>query len=243
MFWRYGAYEFPADENWFDIDARFVHSGIGRRMHSHIVVDLYGRRYAADKAALTTSLGDLENALAIDNQDLIFHDDDGTETRHSFKNDATINGVNVTGFAYLRRRSAGITGGADEYVISRTYRVRFEFDVINSEATILAWRESVKAIGTGQSDFVLMGAFFGPVQKQFTQQFTPFVAIQSGFALGHLSTPPAATPLFPADLKPTRHMIEPFTPKFGRVRNTEFGIRWNYVFESAAPLIATPSTF
>jgi len=99
-------------------------------------------------------------------------------------------------------------------------------------------------IGNGGSKFIMMGALTGPVQRQDVQQFTPFVLLQQGYAFGLTAYPFAPSPLAPGAFHGNQQVAELMTPrKFAHVRNTEFGIRWRYVMESATALVGGPTLF
>lgn len=230
------------NENWFHVEKRLKLSSVGLRQHQVVRWTIWGVVKAATKSALTTALAQTTNSFSTGGKDLLFLDDDGvTATDHFTLNAGTLDGTQVVSFGYLPGNPQGAWGSGTEYTLRRTYKAVIEAKVLDSEGAILQWFESVRTIGDGGPKFVMQGALTGPVQRQQTQQFTPYVALQMGRAVGHLDYPFAATSLWPASLHRDKSVVTTGTPKFGPVTNTEFPISWRYVHESATALIGGPT--
>lgn len=247
MIITYGNYAHDANENWFQIQARFRHNKLGRPQSIINRWTIYGTKVQLDNdvASLTTKLAALEAAYSVDGGDLrVYLNDGSTLTQHYLLNSGTVNGVQVLGISYVDRdpRSGQ---SACEYVNKRTYRIILEAEVVDADAyPLLSWEETVIGVGTGGPIFVQKGALTGPPQRQIIQQQSSFSAIQIGRAVGYLGYPTQiASPIWPNDEHLERRRIEPGTPDFGLVRNTGWPISWRYEFESTSALVGNPTLF
>ena len=243
----------PDNEIWIEgIDRVNIISGIGQRRKSMVRYTIRGVVQAASAGALTTALAALELAYSVDYGDLKFWESSGgsktTVTQHTLLNDDTIGGVKVKRFRYLKG-NPGVWGSGTEYVFKRTYEIILTGDVFDNDVgdedndQILQWHESIRQIGNGGPRWAMVGAITGPVQRQELQQFTPFLSIQQGYGVGHLAKPIPPDPIWPQNLHQDQTQHGEKTPKFAVLWNTEFGITWKYVFESATSLIGGPNLF
>lgn len=243
MIITYGSYSHDANENWFQIHARFRHNKLGRPQSIINRWTIWGVKKAASQAALTTALNSLEAAYSADGYDLYVYLNDGTTaTQHFLLNSGTVDGVRVKDISYPDRDPRHGQSGC-EYVNRRTYRIILEAEVVDADAyPLVSWEETVIGIGTGGPIFIQKGALTGPPQRQIIQQQSSFQAIQIGRAVGYLDYPgQIASPIWPNDEHLEKRRITPETPKFGLIRNTEYPISWRYEFESTSQLVGNPT--
>jgi len=241
MYLQYGSYTHDVAECWFDLSKVSLLSSRNRRRSVLERWTIYGIKHAASTSALTTALASLRSAYAIDDQDLIFYEDSGTQTEHKLLVSETLNGVKVRRLDYLPGSTGGRgPGSGDEYVTRRTFRIVIEAEVASANAeNLLEYRESVRQIGTGGPKNVWVPSLTGVPQQQVLQQKTTFRAIQWGYAKGLLLAPTPPTPLFPSSVwvneqhEGATHTAErqsPFT-------DTGFRVDWKYVAESPSILV------
>jgi hypothetical protein len=242
MILQYGNYSHDDNEIWLVLDSAVVWSPVGRRMKSRVRWTVTGVKKAATQAALTTALAVLEDAYAADNLDITLWTDTAKtiKSQHFQASGDTLDGIRVTNFGYLKG-NPGIWGSGSEYVLRRTFRFTLEYELLTTEINVLFYHERITQIGDGGPRFKMMGALQGPVQKQQLQQFTPYVAIQQGNAIGMLDHPNFPASLWPGALHRDKSVISEDTPKeIKRFRNTVFPISWKYVHESATALVGGP---
>lgn len=241
---HWGTYVHDDNETWHSISSQQKFGPAGRKTVRTVRWIINGVKKAASVSALTTALTSLEEAYAEDQRDLIFKDNDGNNTVHTVFNADTINGTKVVRFWYPPGTTAlgGSYGSGTEYNTRRTFQAIIEADVLTAEWNIVRFHESLRFIGTGGRKWILMGALTGPVQEQTLQQQTEYRAVQSGYAVGLLLFPSPPAPIFPAAVDGplvVEELSSPFT--MGRVRNTNFGIRWKYNYKSATPMTGSPT--
>jgi hypothetical protein len=240
MRFAYGAYLHPDNECWFSLDKRVLRGKTGRRTSVRERWTITGVKKAATTAALTTELLVLEAAYSRDLQNLILLQSDGTPSRHGLFNSETLNGVQVKAFDYLPG-NPGVWGSGTEYVRRRTFRIVIEGERLDLEENVVSYNETVQQIGNGGQKFIMVGSLIGPVQKQILQEHTPFMAIQSGSAVGFLDYPIPPPPLFATSLHNERQRGAVGSPiQYSRLRNSNYRVTWYYPSESAAALIGGP---
>lgn len=234
---RYGGYAFSDNEVSIQISRRRVYSQRGRQLFTRHTWTITGWKTGTDAADLTSKLTAMEIACLADGFDLLFYDNNGAPTSHGIFSGDTINGVQSVGPVHYPGANPGIWGMGTEYVNKRTYRVVFQGDYPGAD-DLVSWDESITKTGTGGPKFIWQESLTSSPQLQTTKQFTKCQLIQQGHAVGFLSRPAPASPLygdpfFQHDKAMTR--IE--TPRYqGLNLSTHWPIHWRYVFESASPL-------
>lgn len=237
MIMSWGGFSFDDNECWFEVHKKPVLSRINKRQFVRERWVITGTRHGANTAAIVSKIQAVENAVANDYRDLTF------SSGHQLLNANTISGCKVEQFEWLSGIEYGDPGSGVELVMRRTWRLIITGDVLDSEHDILEWYESVRTVGTGGLRWIMMGSLTGPVQIQEVQLWTPYLTIQSGFGKGHLAYPVPATPIWPSFEHVERRDIQYGTPEFHTNYNTDWAVRWRYVFESAAALTGTPTFF
>lgn len=243
MILSWGDYDHQPNSVWFpQMDQWEVYSPIGRRMVLFTRLVIRGTIKADTVADLTTALTTLESKYKDGgNKDLIFWADDAktTQTIHSITNSSTIGGTKVKSFRYLNGNPR-IWGSGTEYVNIRTFEVVIEAEVLRTDSNVIRLHESVTVVGNGGQKFIMMGALTGSVQAQIVQQATPYLVIQQGYAVGRVAYPSFPDPISTGALHNEAVVQTKETPKFDRVTNTMYPIKWKYVMESATSLSGSP---
>ena len=198
--------------------------------------DVEGYLSADGQAALTTAQNALEEAMKKQNQNLVFLDDNGTETATNLKSGGSIGGVRIIrGPDFTARESA-------EYATERhfSFSAEAEYPVSGADALLLDWTETIDIEGGGPM-ILHRPAVNGPPQKQILYMQMPYKATQSGSAKGYRRYPNPPVPLWPAHLAKAPKAART-SPKRRLDNNYEgFGVTWHYEFESAGPLVGTPT--
>lgn len=239
----YNSYPFQPDSTWFTINRRAVIGQTGRRNFVHHQWVINGRLNGSGNADLTTKIAALE-AACVDGGDLIFN-----LGGHQLLSNQTTQGTHVRAFRWLSGYD-GVRGSGAENVLRRTFQLIIDGLVVQSSDTdIVAWRESVIGLGTGGADVRPVGSLTGGIQAQTIQDFTEFYAIQSGYAIGLTSEPPAATPIWTPSgsggiyWMPRKFRQGPTSPDYGLYANTHFKTEWSYMFWSANVLAGSSGGF
>jgi len=241
MIFVYGSYTHDDNECWFSLDKQVVRGKTGTRTSIRERWTITGVKKAASETLLTAALLDLERAYGRDYQNLLLYGTGNVPTRHGLINAETLTGVTVKSFRYLPGNPQ-VWGSGTEYVLRRTFQVVLEADRLDVEQNVISYHETVQQIGNGGEKFKMVGSLTGPVQKQIVQKHTPFIAIQSGSAVGLLSYPSPPAGMFRSSLHNELETGSVDSPlKFSPVVNSQYRVSWKYVSESATSLIGGPT--
>ncbi len=199
-----------------------------------LTVDVQGYLVGDGQAAITAQMNAMAAALRVNYQDLVFKADNGSEAYHVLRNAGSISGVRVVQGPDFPQSTG------PEFATLRTFAfsVEGEFPINGSAALLVAFDETLD-FGGGGPLYVHKPALNGPPQKQMVYQQVPFWAVQRGSAVGYRAYPAIPAPLFPGDLK-ERGRFSRKTPKRRGNGYQDFGITWEYNFESVSQLAGVP---
>lgn len=188
---------------------------------------------------LTGLVLDLEAAYGVNGGNLFLIDSDGVTIHRVLASAGSIGGVRVVSHGYP-------IGDGGEYTTYRTYAIEAEAEYPNTDITaeILEWKETL-VIGGGRPKWVMQELLNGDPVRQQTQEKTKWIAFQNGRAVGRTTTPAAANPIWPTELKDWLPMLTFDNPDdigigVGKY-TTGYAVNWNYEFESAAQLAGQPT--
>lgn len=239
IFFRIGSYETPSNSSWFSLRKVANVGQTGRKISDREFWTIHTVLTASSQSALDTAIAAHATGMRQNNVDLTFYKDDGSETAHKIVNSTTSNGITFRGISYPGY-FPGQWGAHSEYVYLRYVVTQHEAEVFDVENNIVFydhWFES----NVGGSDYIVVGAFTGLPQTQFTMQQVPCWAVQQGVAIGMFSHPIPSGPLINLPVKPRESRIRRRSPQtFGRVQNWGYPTTWRYVYESPIPVTATP---
>lgn len=237
---RYRGYDFDDDELRCGWDRRVQYSPQNRRTKYLFSLLVRGERLRSGAAALTASLGELEDAVSENNGDLTFLDNTGTATVHRVQSGETLNGVQVMGG--VRYPIDPPTGSRTEYLNKRTFEILFQWEIEAPESEIVEWQHDIRtSLG---NEFVVKKSLSGLAQQQGTSLFPDYVAVQQGRAVGWSAYPSFPSPQYtlgtllngPSYQKASAPLYR------GRNGNRLYGIEWRYYFWSPVALpLAAPS--
>jgi hypothetical protein len=235
VFFQYGTYRHASGEVTLAIALRPLFNKREERYADQVNFKIDGFQQAVSVTGLTVALALLENAYAFDYKDAGLYNDDGTvlSPRHYLKNSQSIDGVRV-----IRGVEYPLGKGA-EYSTYRYYSIELEAKIKRNNYNQLDFSETLNMSGGGPR-FVLIETRNGPPKKQQTSEQTTFHATQSGSATGLYGYPTPPPPLFPGDEHINQRSIRKDSPKRTAQNLFDWTIHWNYVFESADPLVSNP---
>ncbi|HEX3725832.1 MAG TPA: hypothetical protein VHV08_06300 [Pirellulales bacterium] len=238
MYLKYGSYQHAAGEVSVVISKQgvFTDTGISRGIRERW--DIQGRLQAADQSALTAAINAIQNAYALQSQDVGFYFDDSSPTSHAIRSAATNGGVRVvTPPSFPQGRGA-------EYSTFRNYSIALEAEWLDPGASLLSWTESLSFQGGGPV-FGFLEPIAGLPQRQLLRQATVFRATQTGQAIGYSAYPLPAAPLWPDAEHTERRDIRYELPQRMGPPNaaayTQFKVSWSYSFEDSGPLVGLPT--
>jgi hypothetical protein len=240
MYLKYGNYQHAANEVSVVISRQGIFSdgGIPRGVRERW--DIQGRLQAADQASLTAAINALTAAYSLQAQDVGFFLDGGQPTSHVISAATTNGGVRVVVPPSFPE------GKGAEYSTFRSYTIALEAERLDGQATLLNWTETLRFRGGGPQ-FAFLEPINGSPQKQLLKQATTFHATQSGEALGYLSYPLPATPIWPDAEHVNQREVHYELPKRsgrpGSPTYTQFKIGWSYQFEDSGPLVGLPTAW
>ncbi len=240
MYLKYGDYRHASGEVAVAITKQglFSDAGIARGVRERW--DLQGRLQAATPAALSEAIEELVAAYSVQGEDVGFYFDDDTPSTHQITGSATNGGVRVVAPPSFPQ------GKGAEYSTFRTYTIALEAELIDADASLIAWHERLNFTGGGPQ-FAFLQPINGLPIKQLLKQSTPYRATQSGEAIGQLTYPVPASPLWPsAEHVHLREVHYELPKRMGTGANTtfsEYRVTWSYQFESATPLVGLPTSW
>ncbi len=204
--------------------------------------EISGLLRADTPAALTTAIDALVAAYAVPEQNLGLYLADGTTpTSHLLPSADTLGGTRVVEGPDFPASVGG------EYSLHRGYRIVVEglVPLAGAELDLLLREESITLVGGGPR-FVYLQTIAGPPRRQQVAEQTPYVAQQSGRAIGRAAYPSANAPLWPTAEHVDRRQLVRRTPRVVATTAgqslTDFEIAWQFEFESDVPLLGGPTT-
>ena len=246
-----GAFSCDPDKAWFTIHRTGIIGGTGRIIKVRNVWSIDGSvnapttgTRASQIAAVDAKVVALEAAVR-DGIDIRF---DLGSTMNLLSSDG-LEGTHISKFSWLTGYD-GVRGSGAEGLLRRTFHLTIFGDLVTTTDTdIIEWHDSLTYLGTGLDNTVPVGSLRGGVQAQTLESYTPYYIIQSGFAFGLTSRPSTPTPQYQGIpgvyYMPGGVSTSIMTPRrYGRNRNTEFGVRWNYKAWSSLPVTpVSPGVF
>jgi hypothetical protein len=237
----YGPYQFPV--NGVQVGSRIqnVMNAAGIPITRKVYMDVVGDLLVANDAPnnqtdLTLQTNLLVLALRTNYVDLLLKNDDGSLSATILTNAGSLSGVTITDGPHFPGRNA--TG---EYAVRRafTFTAMCEYTITPKLSGLMSFTESLEFYG-GLPLYVMCRAVNTVPQRQKTYQFTEYCCIQSGQAVGLLAFPSVPGPKFPQALKEAPRIKRSGPERTGsNYRN--YGVTWNYVFESVTPLAGAPT--
>lgn len=225
----YGTYTHADNEVTLTISSRPVYER-GVKVKVTVTWTIDGKLQADDAAGLSLAIAALEAGYASNGQNLSLGG-----TAHSLLSSECIGGTRVTELSYP-------TGDGAEYVTFRSYRITVEGDlaVTNTTTVITEFTESISLSGGGPK-WVMLTPANGPPQRQQTRGQMPYVARQSGSAIGFGQYPAVPDPIWPSAEHRERRQITRSSPKVTAGAAQYYPVQWSYEFESATSLIGSPT--
>lgn len=160
-----------------------------------------------------------------------------TDSQHTLLNSGSSTGT------LIRRRPSVTTfqGAGGVTNIQCTAEIEAEYPVTGATALYRSAEETL-TVGGGGPQFGFLLPLYGVPQKQLLRQRDSYRATQAGSAIGMYATPSIPAPIFAA-----HQLREPtVTLKSPRRRGAgyeDFGVSWQYEFESPTPLVGNPTVF
>lgn len=234
MYFKYGNYTHETGEVTFSIEKNNEYSSGGILTAIVERWTIRGQIHADSVSALTAKLVALKNAYAVDNLSFGLYEDDGTATAH------TINHSKMEYVRVVNPPSFPESGGA-EYTTFRNYTIQIEARYTTAAIAgiaVLSFSENISVTGGGPR-VIWIETLNGPPQMQTTCEQTMYTATQSGRAVGRAAYPAPPAPLWSLTQPP---QIEYESPEQKTGEKTNYGVRWQYQFQSGSPLIGYPNT-
>lgn len=233
MYLKYGGYQHPDNEA--RLMAFIVKPGYSQRgkrlttvyeMHVQIEIclplSMAGATTAEAQSHINDRIVELISVYENNYQDVSFHHDDGTKTRHSLDNANSLTGVRITHRTWPK-------GDGDEYATTRTGYVVFQAEYLTPDSQIVLFREVVRNIGTGGPRWRVQELETGnPIVVPLNQRTAQRV-IQSGVAVGLQGyVLDYMIPLWPQFEHLDLREVSPATPRANGQGYTHFPISWTF---------------
>ena len=257
MILKYGTYSHALNEAEVVIEREPGSGGGGNVALLKERWTISGELQAASQSAITTAINALQAAYSENGQDLILAFDDGSASAHQLLSSGPAGGVQV-------KRMSFPIGRGSEYGTHRTYQIVCEADIplepeegagagsgsggANGDGAgsepgqgswVTQWTEILTFTGGGPR-FTFLPVINGLPQRQMTNQSTTYKATQMGQGVGMFWWPNPPPRLWPVFEHEDQRQISRASPKLTPTGEVEYGISWQYVFESATPLTGNP---
>lgn len=235
----YGSYYFPLHMTALHVYKQNIYSPRGARMEQKVLWDVIGwMKSDTSIADLTSQLQGLESGTSADGGNLSLLDNNGAATVHQINSSSTLNGIQVIGPVHYPGGNPGVWGMGTEYVNMRTFRLKFQAEILDSTDNLVFYQASLTRIGTGGNRNVWSDSFTGVPIPQTTRQYTKCVTIQQGRSVGLTSYETVDAPLFGDPyFQNEKALVEYDSPqRVTRNQPLMYPLRWRYVYESAVPL-------
>lgn len=245
MYLAYGSYSWATGSVHLQTSVQTEFAQTGRPIKQKHTFNCRGELTAASQSAMKTAILAMEAALRVKNQNLILYQDDASESATLLKAQGSLTGVRVvSGPTYPTTHGA-------ENALFRTWEAVFEaeypFGVLPdgtgapeaNDKFAVTFTESLTISG-GCARYIHKPNVLGVWQKQLVYPITPYVAVQTGQAVGLRGYPVVPPPIFAAALVDTKPEVEYSGPRQEGMLLTDFGIRWTYRYESITPLVGLP---
>lgn len=195
-------------------------------------VNLAGCIEADTQAACAAAEAAFRAAFSVPYQDFALLLDSGVVSPTCLLNGTSISGVRVLAMNFPN------TYGGAEYATLRSFQLTLEAEYLaGTDDPLVDYSEAVSVVGNGGPRKVIREAINAPPVEQIVSPNTPIRATQSGRAVGLLSYPEPARPLWPATLVNPDEAVTKETPRPNGRGNLEFAVAWSYQFVSAVRLV------
>jgi len=233
MYFKYGNYTHDAGEITFSISRESQYNAYGVQIATIERWTIQGQVHADSVSDLTDKIDAIERAYSDDNRSFGLYTDSGSATSH------TVSAADTTYIHVVNPPSFPASGGA-EYTTFRNYSIQIEVRYGSSGYSaipLVSFNETISVTGGGPRR-ILIEVLNGPPQEQITCLETAYVATQSGRAVGRADYPIPPAPLWPLSQPP---LVEKESPEKKTGEYTNYGIRWQYQYQSATPLVGNPN--
>lgn len=186
------------------------------------------------QSGCTTEENALRAALAVNFGDLTLKQDDGSNSATLLDNYSSLSGVVITaGPSFMDAMGP-------EYVNQRHFVFTAEAEYILTGSNFL-WKsyEETVAYSGGGPLYIMKKALNGPPQRQLIYQQTPYIAMQTGRAVGFRSRPATPAPIWPFALMEAGS-VNWKSPRRQGGSYIDWEVDWSYHHEWHAPLIGAP---
>lgn len=235
MIFEYGSHRHP--------DAEVEIKSTGKQALRSPRGDVYGYDYTMDLSmtlrssdgsdSIVTLMGELERAYNIQNQRATLYTNSGAI---AFRLDParSLDGLTVESLVY-----PDVSDAALVTTIKVDVKLQMQAEVANA-SELIDFQERLEFSG-GQPRYVYLPRARGDSDRQIAQSRTPYIATQSGYAIGRRGRPSPPRLAFPnADI--LDYSIGKVSPR--RVRAgvfRDFGIEWSVTFISNSALNSEPT--
>jgi hypothetical protein len=238
LFW--GTYSWAANSVKLAWHNRTTQSEAGVPLSQVLTVDVSGYLAVSSQSDCTAKVEALETALSVPYRDLRFVDDSSADTHVVLYNSTSLSGVRITAGPHFPASQGG------EYVNWRYFEftAEAEYALSGTQAQLLSFEERVTIQGGGP-EYVVRKARRGPPVRQLVSEQTPYVARQSGQAVGWQAYPKAPSPIWPQWLRRSGNITHgsPKAKGPGTARHVNFLTAWEYEFEATSALIGLPTAW
>jgi hypothetical protein len=233
----YGTYQFAVNAVDLGVEVETLFNAGGQPYMQRDVVNVTGLLQGTSQNDMAQQMNALMTALNNQFQDLVFKLDDGTNSAAVLLNSTSTSGVRIRD---LQFPSEPGTGAGYATVKRFSFRAEAEYPLPGSANFLVSWQESLSFSGGGPLVIHLPAVNGVPPQKQISYPMTAYRATQSGNAVGYRQRPFSAPPIWPDALKQSPDVTLVSPRLNGRIFQ-DYGISWNYLYESATPLVGFPT--
>jgi hypothetical protein len=238
MFLRYGNFSLELGEAEISTQRQVLDNEAGQPVtvrHQWTIGVTMGGPKTSSPALVDSRLAALTAAFNENGKDLILTMPDGSSASQlALRSVDSLSGVRVVQQPSVTTlRDAGyVTNLRCTIVVEALYRAK------NSSLLLRSFQETLLIEGGGPEFGFLYPKIGFPIKQQL-REATTFRAIQSGSAVGMYARPGIPAPIFALhQLRAPRRRLQ--SPTRHANAYTDFGVEWEYEFESITPLVGNP---
>lgn len=245
MYLTWGGYTHDGGEVYYTRTRRPKYSRVNKREGYREVWSIKGDLRADSAALLAPKVTALEAAYKDHGRDLTFRHENGDATQDQLQSSTTINGTRVLDFSWLSgvTLAQGHFGSQTQHVYTRAYQIVVQGEILDPEINIVFFTHTIKLLGLGGFDYVVQESLGGPPITQITKLQTGFGAMQMGMAIGLLSAPSQAAPMFGVPLPKASSVEYDYPLVVGANFSTYHATRWRYVYAGVNAFFGLPTGF
>jgi len=236
----YGTYSFDTNSTDVRMSSSLVENKMGYPLARRTRLTVDGWLSVSSQSDCTQKMNALKTALNTPYLDLILKQDDAANSAILLQNSGSITGVKIVSGPSFPASNA--EGGIYTTLQRFTFEAEAEYPLAGTANLLLSFTETLTFSGGGPR-YTTLPALKGPPQRQLIYEQTPYIAVQSGSAVGYRSYPTKPQPIWPFALKVNPNVVVSSPDRVGKTGYQDYAISWRYDYEYPTVLVGKPNVW